>query len=160
MHINYWFNYQITVILLRYWPIIWCDSLLNSSQMRHLWLFSWYAFHQIVQFFKTNYINKYLFPLVKFLACTQLCITWFCLSCFFVLLFAFLTLPIVHGSWSSWSTWSECDGCSGSSTRSRECSSPPAKFGGLPCLGESQQSRGCHDKITVCSGQHIQRWCI
>ncbi|XP_013879264.1 SCO-spondin isoform X2 [Austrofundulus limnaeus] len=62
-----------------------------------------------------------------------------------------ITFCPIHGSWSSWSAWSECDGCSGSSTRSRECSSPPARFGGLPCLGESQQSRGCHDNITVCS---------
>uniref|UniRef100_A0A3P8V8E3 SCO-spondin n=1 Tax=Cynoglossus semilaevis TaxID=244447 RepID=A0A3P8V8E3_CYNSE len=57
----------------------------------------------------------------------------------------------VHGSWSPWSVWSDCDGCAGSSTRTRECNSPPAMFGGLPCLGESRQSRGCHDNITVCS---------
>uniref|UniRef100_A0A8D2ZR28 SCO-spondin n=1 Tax=Scophthalmus maximus TaxID=52904 RepID=A0A8D2ZR28_SCOMX len=57
----------------------------------------------------------------------------------------------VHGSWSPWSTWSDCDECAGSSTRTRECNSPPARFGGLPCLGESRQSRGCHDNITVCS---------
>ncbi|XP_037550324.1 SCO-spondin-like [Nematolebias whitei] len=66
----------------------------------------------------------------------------------------------IHGSWSSWSAWSECDGCAGSSTRFRECNSPPARFGGLPCLGESQQSRGCHDNITVCSncGGGQEKW--
>ncbi|XP_061570036.1 SCO-spondin [Cololabis saira] len=66
----------------------------------------------------------------------------------------------VHGSWSSWSAWSECDGCTGSSTRTRECNSPPARFGGLPCLGEGRQSRGCHDNITVCSdcGASQQEW--
>uniref|UniRef100_A0A667YJF4 SCO-spondin n=1 Tax=Myripristis murdjan TaxID=586833 RepID=A0A667YJF4_9TELE len=57
----------------------------------------------------------------------------------------------VHGSWSPWSAWSECDGCAGSSRRTRECNSPPARFGGLPCLGESRQSHGCHDNSTVCS---------
>uniref|UniRef100_A0A087Y443 SCO-spondin n=1 Tax=Poecilia formosa TaxID=48698 RepID=A0A087Y443_POEFO len=57
---------------------------------------------------------------------------------------------IVHGSWSSWSAWSECDGCAGSSVRTRQCNSPPARFGGLPCLGESRQSRTCHDNTTVC----------
>lgn len=63
------------------------------------------------------------------------------------------SLPPVHGSWSPWSTWSDCDGCAGSSTRTRECNSPPTRFGGLPCLGESRQRRSCHDNITVCSGQ-------
>uniref|UniRef100_A0A3Q2QHI6 SCO-spondin n=1 Tax=Fundulus heteroclitus TaxID=8078 RepID=A0A3Q2QHI6_FUNHE len=62
-----------------------------------------------------------------------------------------ITFCPIHGSWSSWSAWSECDGCAGSSIRTRQCNSPPARFGGLPCLGESRQSRGCHDNITVCS---------
>uniref|UniRef100_A0A3B4TCW3 SCO-spondin n=1 Tax=Seriola dumerili TaxID=41447 RepID=A0A3B4TCW3_SERDU len=62
-----------------------------------------------------------------------------------------ITFCPVHGSWSLWSAWSDCDGCAGSSTRTRECNSPPARFGGLPCLGESRQSRGCHDNNTVCS---------
>ncbi|CAG5895700.1 unnamed protein product [Menidia menidia] len=57
----------------------------------------------------------------------------------------------LHGSWGSWSVWSECDVCAGSSTRTRECNNPPARFGGLPCLGESRQSRGCHGNLTECS---------
>ncbi|XP_056155186.1 SCO-spondin [Lampris incognitus] len=57
----------------------------------------------------------------------------------------------VHGSWSPWSAWSECDACAGASRRFRQCNSPPARFGGLPCLGESWQSRRCHDNTTVCS---------
>ncbi|XP_062336365.1 SCO-spondin [Osmerus eperlanus] len=61
-----------------------------------------------------------------------------------------LTFCPVHGSWSPWSSWSECEGCAGVSVRSRRCSSPPARFGGRPCLGESRQSRGCHDNSTVC----------
>ncbi|KAI9545246.1 hypothetical protein NQZ68_037826 [Dissostichus eleginoides] len=65
-----------------------------------------------------------------------------------------ITFCPVHGSWSPWSPWSECDGCAGSSARTRDCNSPPAKFGGLPCLGESRQRRGCYDNTTKCSGQH------
>ncbi|XP_016091061.1 LOW QUALITY PROTEIN: SCO-spondin [Sinocyclocheilus grahami] len=66
----------------------------------------------------------------------------------------------VHGSWGSWSSWSDCDGCAGVSVRQRQCNSPPARFGGLSCLGESRQSRGCHDNITVCSdcGGGQEQW--
>ncbi|RXN17958.1 SCO-spondin [Labeo rohita] len=66
----------------------------------------------------------------------------------------------VHGSWGSWSSWSDCDACAGVSVRQRECNSPPARFGGLPCLGESRQSRGCHDNVTVCSdcGGGQEQW--
>uniref|UniRef100_A0A3Q2CH68 SCO-spondin n=1 Tax=Cyprinodon variegatus TaxID=28743 RepID=A0A3Q2CH68_CYPVA len=62
-----------------------------------------------------------------------------------------ITFCPIHGSWSSWSSWSECDACAGSSVRTRQCNSPPARFGGLPCLGESRQSRRCHNNLTVCS---------
>lgn len=59
---------------------------------------------------------------------------------------------VVHGSWGSWGPWSDCDACAGVSVRQRVCNSPPARFGGLPCHGESRQTRGCHDNITVCTG--------
>ncbi|XP_036410900.1 SCO-spondin [Megalops cyprinoides] len=62
-----------------------------------------------------------------------------------------VTFCPVHGSWGSWSPWSECDACEGVSVRTRECNSPPARFGGLPCIGERHQSRSCHDNVTVCS---------
>ncbi|KAI4898140.1 hypothetical protein NFI96_015403, partial [Prochilodus magdalenae] len=62
-----------------------------------------------------------------------------------------ITFCPVHGSWGLWSAWSECDACAGVSVRKRECNSPPARFGGLPCHGEHIQSRGCHDNQTVCS---------
>ncbi|KAJ8010539.1 hypothetical protein DPEC_G00076130 [Dallia pectoralis] len=62
-----------------------------------------------------------------------------------------VTFCPVHGSWGLWSSWSECDGCEGVSGRIRGCDSPPARFGGLPCHGESRQRRGCHDNVTVCS---------
>ncbi|XP_056307202.1 SCO-spondin-like [Danio aesculapii] len=66
----------------------------------------------------------------------------------------------VDGSWGSWSSWSECDACAGVSVRQRQCHSPPARFGGLPCLGENLQSRACHDNTTVCSdcGGGQQEW--
>uniref|UniRef100_A0A8C4ZJ04 SCO-spondin n=1 Tax=Gadus morhua TaxID=8049 RepID=A0A8C4ZJ04_GADMO len=57
----------------------------------------------------------------------------------------------VHGSWGPWAPWSECDACDGATSRTRECSSPPARFGGLPCHGVSRQRRGCHDNHTICS---------
>ncbi|KAM6977691.1 SCO-spondin [Aplochiton taeniatus] len=62
-----------------------------------------------------------------------------------------VTFCPVHGSWSTWSPWSDCDACEGVSVRTRRCNSPPARFGGLPCHGESRQTRSCHDNVTVCS---------
>uniref|UniRef100_A0A4W4HMF9 SCO-spondin n=1 Tax=Electrophorus electricus TaxID=8005 RepID=A0A4W4HMF9_ELEEL len=62
-----------------------------------------------------------------------------------------ITFCPVHGSWGLWSAWSECDACAGVSLRKRECNSPPARFGGLPCHSERLQSRGCHDNWTVCT---------
>ncbi|XP_015268441.1 PREDICTED: SCO-spondin [Gekko japonicus] len=56
----------------------------------------------------------------------------------------------VDGGWSSWSPWTACDACLGESVRSRECTNPPARFGGLPCPEEARQSRPCHDGATVC----------
>ncbi|KAI5106526.1 SCO-spondin, partial [Silurus meridionalis] len=71
-----------------------------------------------------------------------------------------ITFCPVNGSWGFWSKWSECDACAGKSVRKRECNSPPARFGGLPCHGESIQSRGCHDNETVCSdcGGKQEEW--
>ncbi|XP_063003641.1 SCO-spondin-like [Elgaria multicarinata webbii] len=62
------------------------------------------------------------------------------------------TLCPVDGGWSTWSSWSPCDACVGDSVRNRDCSSPPARFGGLPCPGDARQSRPCHDGSTVCEG--------
>ncbi|XP_069815842.1 SCO-spondin-like [Dendropsophus ebraccatus] len=57
----------------------------------------------------------------------------------------------VNGIWGPWSPWSYCDACSGDSVRSRQCNNPPARFGGSPCAGESQQSQACRDNSTRCS---------
>uniref|UniRef100_H9GNM8 SCO-spondin n=1 Tax=Anolis carolinensis TaxID=28377 RepID=H9GNM8_ANOCA len=57
----------------------------------------------------------------------------------------------VDGSWSTWGPWSPCEACAGGSVRSRECSHPPARFGGLPCAGEGRQSLPCpHNGTTAC----------
>ncbi|TSK16074.1 SCO-spondin [Bagarius yarrelli] len=54
----------------------------------------------------------------------------------------------VDGSWSRWSPWSRCDkSCGGGrSIRTRSCSSPPPKNGGLNCLGEKNQVKPCNTK--------------
>uniref|UniRef100_A0A3Q3F4P0 SCO-spondin n=1 Tax=Labrus bergylta TaxID=56723 RepID=A0A3Q3F4P0_9LABR len=72
-------------------------------------------------------------------------------ECIALKIVAIQSINVLHGSWSPWSVWSECDGCAGASTRTRQCNSPPARFGGLPCLGEGRQRRGCHDNMTVCA---------
>ncbi|KAM4677962.1 LOW QUALITY PROTEIN: SCO-spondin-like [Discoglossus pictus] len=57
----------------------------------------------------------------------------------------------VHGSWGPWGPWTPCDVCAGESVRTRQCNSPPARFGGTPCEGEERQSRGCWDNSTLCA---------
>ncbi|XP_077125438.1 SCO-spondin-like [Ranitomeya variabilis] len=57
----------------------------------------------------------------------------------------------VNGHWGPWSPWSYCDTCSGDAVKTRQCNSPPARFGGSPCVGESIQSRVCEDNSTQCS---------
>ncbi|XP_078703551.1 SCO-spondin-like [Branchiostoma floridae x Branchiostoma belcheri] len=52
----------------------------------------------------------------------------------------------VDGEWSTWSTWSECDAtCGGGNTRrSRTCSDPSPKNGGLECEGLAQEVAVCN----------------
>ncbi|XP_072186520.1 SCO-spondin [Excalfactoria chinensis] len=54
------------------------------------------------------------------------------------------------GAWSAWGPWSGCGGCGGQTVRTRSCSSPPARFGGLPCAGEARQSRACPWATSTC----------
>ncbi|XP_015209797.2 SCO-spondin [Lepisosteus oculatus] len=73
-----------------------------------------------------------------------------------------LTFCPVHGSWGSWGPWSECAVCEGTSVRVRECNSPPARFGGLPCHGVARESRSCRDNSTICEdcgGGQVQLAC-
>lgn len=114
--------------------VFWCPS---------LWVDKYKKWHLLV----TPFFTPFQFLTLTISRIISVCLALHCFNCF-------LTLPVVHGSWSPWSAWSECDGCAGSSTRTRDCNSPPARFGGLPCLGESRQRRGCHDNFTICSGQH------
>ncbi|NWR28519.1 CO8A protein, partial [Tachuris rubrigastra] len=48
---------------------------------------------------------------------------------------------VMDGRWSCWSGWSPCQ--AGTSQRSRQCTNPAPKNGGLPCTGRSLQSRAC-----------------
>ncbi|KAM8881275.1 SCO-spondin isoform 1-T4 [Synchiropus picturatus] len=54
----------------------------------------------------------------------------------------------VNGGWSRWSPWSRCDKtCGGGrSIRTRSCSSPPPKNGGMKCEGEKNQVKPCNTK--------------
>ncbi|XP_068790174.1 SCO-spondin-like [Struthio camelus] len=56
----------------------------------------------------------------------------------------------VHGAWSAWGPWSPCGGCAGQAVRARHCTSPAARFGGLPCAGEARQSRPCPEGSSAC----------
>ncbi len=59
----------------------------------------------------------------------------------------------VDGKWSPWSLWSTCSrSCGvGARTRRRECTLPPAMFGGAECDGLSEKRQLC--KMTDCEGE-------
>ncbi|MGH0151219.1 UNVERIFIED_CONTAM: hypothetical protein FKN15_019480 [Acipenser sinensis] len=56
----------------------------------------------------------------------------------------------VNGGWSSWTSWSQCsrDCNKGIRSRKRICNNPEPKYGGMPCLGPSQEYQECN--ITPC----------
>ncbi|MGH0133025.1 UNVERIFIED_CONTAM: hypothetical protein FKN15_035391 [Acipenser sinensis] len=56
----------------------------------------------------------------------------------------------VNGGWSSWTSWSQCsrDCNKGIRSRKRTCNNPEPKYGGMPCLGPSQEYQECN--ITPC----------
>ncbi|KAK1174109.1 semaphorin-5A-like isoform X1 [Acipenser oxyrinchus oxyrinchus] len=56
----------------------------------------------------------------------------------------------VNGGWSSWSSWSQCsqDCNKGIRSHKRICNNPEPKYGGMPCLGPSQEYQECN--ITPC----------
>lgn len=62
------------------------------------------------------------------------------------------------GAWAAWGPWSGCGGCGGQAVRTRSCSSPPARFGGLPCAGEARQSRACPWATSSCPGEAAGSW--
>ncbi|XP_060608370.1 coadhesin-like isoform X2 [Ruditapes philippinarum] len=53
---------------------------------------------------------------------------------------------VVDGNWSLWSSWSTCDvTCeNGHQTRTRTCTNPAPKHGGLDCVGSGSDTKGCH----------------
>ncbi|XP_053398910.1 SCO-spondin-like isoform X2 [Mercenaria mercenaria] len=54
----------------------------------------------------------------------------------------------VHGSWSFWSPWSVCmaDCGIGKKIRNRICNNPAPLYGGLDCIGLSEEMRDCDTK--------------
>ena len=71
-----------------------------------------------------------------------------------------LCLISVDGAWSTWSTWSFCTKtCSdmegGLRQRSRSCSNPEPKFGGLDCQGETMQTTTCGQTCQLVYAFHL-----
>ncbi len=52
----------------------------------------------------------------------------------------------VHGGWSSWSGWTSCSqSCTtGFQERSRNCTSPPPRYGGNYCHGDARENQTCN----------------
>ncbi|XP_078371013.1 uncharacterized protein LOC144654681 isoform X2 [Oculina patagonica] len=52
----------------------------------------------------------------------------------------------VHGGWSSWSGWTSCSqSCAtGFQERSRNCTSPPPRYGGYYCHGDARENQTCN----------------
>ncbi|XP_060593873.1 thrombospondin-1-like [Ruditapes philippinarum] len=57
----------------------------------------------------------------------------------------FCGLCMVDGNWTLWSTWSKCDvTCeNGHQTRTRTCTHPAQKNGGLNCVGDGIMTKVC-----------------
>ncbi|XP_010876208.2 complement component C7 [Esox lucius] len=57
---------------------------------------------------------------------------------------------VIHGSWSCWSSWGSCS--QGQRSRTRTCTNPAPKQGGLHCLGMSSEQAPCEESDL----QHLQ----
>ena len=56
---------------------------------------------------------------------------------------------MVPGNWGKWTSWSECiENCT--EIRSRTCSNPAPKEGGIPCPGENIEKRECQNPNHYC----------
>ena len=60
----------------------------------------------------------------------------------------------VDGNWSDWKDWSDCPvTCGGGvQNRSRTCTNPPPKYGGV-CIGPGVQTKTC--LVKRCPGQNF-----
>ncbi|XP_070574887.1 SCO-spondin-like [Ptychodera flava] len=52
----------------------------------------------------------------------------------------------VHGKWGGWSPWSDCPVTCGGAFQEmhRNCSHPPAQWGGIPCRGKGVRMKKCN----------------
>ncbi|KAJ7352814.1 hypothetical protein OS493_033624 [Desmophyllum pertusum] len=55
----------------------------------------------------------------------------------------------VDGNWGQWSEWSTCSKTckEGKQSRTRECNSPAAQFGGKKCEGNSKETDTCNENV-------------
>ncbi|XP_053390901.1 thrombospondin-2-like [Mercenaria mercenaria] len=66
----------------------------------------------------------------------------------------FCGLCIVDGNWTAWSSWSKCDvTCeNGQQSRTRSCTNPAPKNGGLDCVGDSTDVKVCKKELCPVHG--------
>ena len=52
----------------------------------------------------------------------------------------------IHGQWNSWSGWGSCNAICGAGnlTRTRTCTDPAPRCGGLSCIGPSTEVTPCN----------------
>ena len=58
-----------------------------------------------------------------------------------------LLFVLVDGNFTEWTQWSSCDKTCGAGLRlrTRACSNPSPKHGGMPCQGNSTEMEECKD---------------
>ena len=65
---------------------------------------------------------------------------------------------VVNGGYTWWTSWSRCSNTcdEGIKTRTRACTSPLPRYGGLSCSGEDKQSERCNER--ACRGQPVKHY--
>lgn len=66
----------------------------------------------------------------------------------------------IHGLWSGWTEWSVClaDCGLGKQVRNRVCNAPTPMYGGMDCVGPSEEIRDCDTKIACPINGHWGFW--